>query len=74
MFNMLTFEVDYLFKQSVNPPQIFRIRLVVFELHIKLDNPMELLCWTISIIFLHGISQTLLDLFFRKRYHFSGAS
>ena len=35
MFNMLTFEVDYLFKQSVNPPQIFRICLVVFELHIK---------------------------------------
>ena len=33
--NMLTFEVDYLFTQSVNPSQIFRICLVVFELHIK---------------------------------------
>ena len=34
MFNMLTFEVHYLFKQSVNPPQIFRICLVVFELEV----------------------------------------
>ena len=30
MFNILTFEVDYVFKQSVKPPQIFRICLVVF--------------------------------------------
>ena len=34
-FNMLTFDVGYLFEKSVNPPQILRICLVVFELQIK---------------------------------------
>ena len=32
---MLTCEVDYLFKQSANPPQTFGVCLVIFELHMK---------------------------------------